>query len=152
MYVCVVVEGKGKEGTQTKLFASLISCLGFSVPVGAHMLVTGPRGCLLSRILLSVVSWVPRHLINIKHRLRYQSVIIVVYSLYVSLVQQPPQLVCSCSNRDLHARSWSWWHKIWHARSLFFGSEEQEKGRFQPRILMKEDLLDAFSKFSKVTY
>ena len=76
--MCVCYRGVGIA--QTKLLASLISCLAFSAPVCAHMLATGPRGCLLSRILLSTVSWAPRHLINIKYRLQYLSVIIVVYS------------------------------------------------------------------------
>lgn len=52
-----------------RLLASLISRLAFSAPAGAHMLVAGPRGCLLWGILLSAVSWPPRRLINTKYRL-----------------------------------------------------------------------------------
>lgn len=88
--LCVCVVGVGWGHREVVVFEagrvhrqSLISCLASSAPVGAHMLATGPRGCLLQRTLLSTVSWPPRHLINIKHSPWYLSVIIVVYLFYV---------------------------------------------------------------------
>lgn len=81
--------GRGRGGLRAKLLAFLISRLACSAPAVAHMLPTRPRGCPLSRILRSTVSWPPQHLINVKYRVWYLSVIIVSYLFDI------PSVVCN---------------------------------------------------------